>query len=321
MFIITHIETNMRFKTIKKLIPIVGIIIFVYLFVNIGIEKILDTFSLIKPLHVIIAFFFMIPLLFITNYQWQLILRKQKIAISPLDSLKILLMGYFYSFVTPGGLGSYIRIFYLKEKSKEPIEKCISNILIFDVITLFSTLFFATIGGVFLIGYLPNVFILVFTILMIVIFLFIFFIKKERGEKFLKTLLNFFVSDKLKEKVSFSINSLYKDFPKTVDLISPFLIALIGGFVYYSELYIIATFFLIDVPYIFFILVIPIGLIVGSIPITILGLGTREAMLIAIFSIFGVMPEKIVAFGLFWAVLALLVLGSLGAAISLRERR
>jgi hypothetical protein len=310
---------NIQFRTIKNLIPILGIIIFVYLVVNIGIEKILVTFSLLKPLHLTIAFFFIIPVLVITNYQWQLILRKQKIDVSPLDSLKILLVGCFYSYVTPGGLGSYARIFYLKGKSKEPIEKCISNILIFDVLTLLSTLFFATIGGFFLIGYLPNIFILIFAILITVIFLFAFFMKKERGKKVLKILLRIFISDKSKEKFNISVNSLYKDFPETADLIFPFLIALIGALIYYSELYIIATFILIDIPYVFFILITPIGSVIGSIPITILGLGTRDVVLIAAFSLFGVMPEKIVVFGLFWALIMLIAPGSLGAIISLRE--
>jgi hypothetical protein len=43
--------------------------------------------------------------------------------------------------------------------------------------------------------------------------------------------------------------------------------------------------------------------VIASIPISIYGLGTREAALITIFSFFDVIPENVVILSLFWFVI------------------
>ena len=56
-------------------------------------------------------------------------------------------------------------------------------------------------------------------------------------------------------------------------------------------------------------------------PITIYGLGTREITMISLFSIFNVVPEKIVSLSLFWFVIIWLFPSLLGAAVAVREGR
>ena len=49
----------------------------------------------------------------------------------------------------------------------------------------------------------------------------------------------------------------------------------------------------IDIPIVYFFAIFPIGTIISLIPISINGLGTREAVLISLFGLFGVSAAKV----------------------------
>ena len=66
----------------------------------------------------------------IRNYAWQIILKEQKIKLTFFQSLKIYMIGFFYSSITPGFLGHLMRIPYIKEKTDEPYGKLFVNIFI-----------------------------------------------------------------------------------------------------------------------------------------------------------------------------------------------
>ena len=67
------------------------------------------------------------------------------------------------------------------------------------------------------------------------------------------------------------------------------------------------------------ILIIAIVNVVAYLPITIYGLGTREITTIRLFSIFNVVPEKIVSLSLFWFVITWLFPSLLMATVTVRE--
>jgi len=71
--------------------------------------------------------------------------------------------------------------------------------------------------------------------------------------------------------------------------------------------------------FLLFILIIAIGNVVAYLPITIYGLGTREITTIRLFSIFNVVPEKIVSLSLFWFVITWLFPSLLVATVTVRE--
>jgi ubiquinone/menaquinone biosynthesis C-methylase UbiE len=64
-----------------------------------------------------------------------------------------------------------------------------------------------------------------------------------------------------------------------------------------------------------------VGDVVASIPISIYGLGTREAALISMFSIYNVIPEKILAFSLFCVVIIWLFPSVIGVIVTAFETK
>jgi uncharacterized protein (TIRG00374 family) len=258
----------------------------------------------------------------VTNFEWQLILKKQKIFVSYTYSLKNILIGYFYGFVTPGGLGGYTRTLYLKDESGEPLQKCVSNILILNTIDYISLLLLGIIGGILVSSRFPYFFILIGVLLVIVIALFLLFLlKKETLERFIKKIVQYRIFNSLRVKSGLSIDSFYVDMLRPGDLLVPFILSVFGWILCFSELYLISKLFSIEVPYIYFILIIAVANVVASLPITTYGLGIREITMISLFSVFNVVPEKIVSLSLFWFVIVWLFPSILGAVVAVREGR
>ena len=129
------------------------------------------------------------------------------------------------------------------------------------------------------------------------------------------------IFNSLKVKLGLSIDSFYVDMLRPSDILVPFILSIFGWILCYSELYLISKLFSIEVPYLYFILIIAIANVVASLPITTGGLGTREITMISLFSVFNVVPEKIVSLSLFWFVIVWLFPSILGAAVTVREGR
>ena len=306
---------------IRKLLPLIGIIILIYILITIDTETILSDFSNIKPIYLALSFFSLIPILLITNYEWQLILKKQKIFVSYIYSLKNIFIGYFYGFVTPGGLGGYTRTIYLQDESGEPIQKCVSNIIIINTVYYISLLLIGIVGGILISSRFPHVFVLTIITFIIVLFLFMLFLKRENLTNFLNIIFKHKFFNTFRDTLNTSIDSFFTDVPKPNDLLIPFILSILGWILRFSELYLISKLFSIEVPYIYFILMVAIANVIASLPITIYGLGTREIAMISLFSIFNISPEKIVSLSLFWFVIIWLLPSIIGAAIAVKEGR
>lgn len=306
---------------VKKILPVVGIVILIYIITTLDLEEIVAVFTEIHPVYSFLSFFLIIPILLLTNIQWQILLKKQKIQVSFLYSLKNILIGYFYGFITPGGLGAYTRSLYLKYESREPLPKCVSNIITFNTIDYITLLLIAAIGGVLLSGKFPYLFLAIVMVLIIVIALFLFFLKQGKSKVMFTKLVQSRIFETVKNRLEDPIESFYENLPGFRDVLLPFSISIVGWIVRFSEFYIVSRLFFIDVPYIYFIFIIAIADVVATLPISIYGLGTREATLLTLFSIFTIVPEKILSLSLFWFAVVWLSPSIIGAFITVIESK
>ncbi len=306
---------------VKKLLPIIGIALLLYILLTMDVGKIIDVFSRINIWHALLSLFALVPVLLLVNYEWQLILKKHNIRVSYTYSLKNIFIGYFYGFVTPGGLGGYTRALYLKDESGETIQKCFVNLLIFTTIDYLPLLSLGILGGFLLSSRFPNIFPIFLVLFIFIISLLVFFIRKNTGKLFFTKLLKSKLLISYKDKWHGHINNLYEDLPTVKDLIPPFFVSFFGWILWLSELYLISTLFSIDVPYHYFILIIAVANVIASIPITICGLGTREVAMIGLFSIFNIGQENVLGFSLFWFVISWLIPSLIGAGVTIHETR
>jgi uncharacterized protein (TIRG00374 family) len=301
---------------IKRFLPIIGVIILIYLVFDIGPEKIFTSLSQIRPVYLIFIILLFIPRLIINTYKWQYICEKQKIFLNFSYLLKINLISYFYAIITPAGIGSYIRVYYIKEKSNSSLEKSISNTLLEISIETLVLCTFALIGSYLIIKEIPFFFPIIAVLLTIYLTLFILFIKREKSEIFVNGLLKYIVPRRFHEKITKSFNLFYEDFPKFREIIPPFFISATTWVLNFTQFYIAAVALSIDVPFFYFIMIYPISFIAASIPISIGGFGVREGALVLIFSIYGIASADIFAMSFVAGLITFIVPACIGGVLS-----
>lgn len=314
-----NIKVNM--KKISKLFPLIGIIIFIYIVLDIGLDKIINTLILVPITFFILALLLFIPRLFLSSYKWSLISKKQKLNFSFLFLVKIFLITLFLGSVTPGSIGLHYRIYYLKEKSKASLEKCITNSLIESGISLISGLFIAIIGALILIDLFPEMIIILLPFFIFYLAVFLVLMEKKGGSKIFNFLIRPLIPEKFKKTLDKSIISLYEDIPKLRDTIIPFFIEILIWIVAATQVFIIAQAFLIQIPYFIFILISIISVVISNVlPISIGGIGIREGAFVFMLSKYGVTPEIAFVISLTGFMVKILIPGLIGLIISFRKK-
>lgn len=310
------------FKQAKKFLPLIGIAIFVYIVYNLDIEKIIVVFLSINPIFIICSLTLTIPRLIIRNTAWQIIQKEQKITISFFQSLKIFLIGYFYGSITPGYIGQLMRVPYMKEKTGAPYGKLFVNSLMETIIHTLSLYGMMLIGALLVMGVLPELlYISGIWVVLLAIILF-YFVKRERGEKLFRLLIQYLIPKKLKTNLYRFVDTFYTDFPEIKKLLLPLILGIFTWIIIFSQEYIIVLALGIDIPYLYFLLLFPIANVVGFIPITFAGLGTRELTAIFLFStLFGVVEEEVFVFTLLGFVITDIFTGFIGFILSLTETK
>ncbi|MFH1786556.1 MAG: lysylphosphatidylglycerol synthase transmembrane domain-containing protein [archaeon] len=284
-------------KLIRLFLP-VGLILLAYIVWSIGPAQLMATVLASKVEYILYALCLSIPAILVMTYKWNFLLKKQGISVSFWHLAQIQLIGLFYGNISPAKLGSLVKIPYLQKATGKTMPECSSSVIIDRLLDLIALCSFGTIGLLLLINYFAG-------FLYLVIFLFLglvtgFFILMEQrySKPILRVFYHHFVPASYKEMAKASFESFYKNLPKISDVLPVFLLSLLYYVTVYTQGYIVAHAFSIELPYLFFITATPIASLVGLIPITIAGFGTREATLVFIYSIYAIPPAATVSFSI-----------------------
>jgi uncharacterized protein (TIRG00374 family) len=312
---------KINIKNIGKIFPIIGVIIFIYIIYEIGIDKIIFTFNKIPIIYFLIALIIFIPRLLFSSFKWFIICKRQKLDLKFLYLLKIFLITLFLGSITPGSIGLHLRIYYIKTKSKESIEKCLTNSLIESGLSLVAGLFIGLIGSIILIDLFPELLFIILPFFIFYLLVFIVLLEKRGGSRLFNILIRPFIPEKYKLNIDKSVESLYEDIPKLKYMLIPFLIELLVWIIAAFQVYIISQAFMIDIPLFEFLLISIISVVISNIlPISIGGLGIREGAFVYFLSKFGVESEIAFVISLSGFLVKILIPGLIGLIISLRKK-
>lgn len=281
---------------IKKLLPLIGILLFAYIIYKIGANAILEAFLQAKPDYIVLGtiIFLLKPVL--ESLKWYSILRYQDINIDWPYIFRVNFISQFYGAITPGKVGSLLKAVYLQKKTNLPLAKTSSSVIIDRLLDLIvvsgmSVIGFLILADAFLIDFNKTVIILVLVVLGSIVLL-----NKNLTRICLKLFYEFFTPKKYKETLRKNFHNFYDSFPTIKEMLLPFAITAAIWFYMYTIHYMFALAFSItEVPFIPFITINAIGTMIALIPITVSGLGTREAFFIGALGVYGVAPEKIVS--------------------------
>lgn len=301
------------------LLPLVGVTIFVYIINSTGLGNIVDEVAKIPPLYLAGVVILSFPRVAVSTYKWRYIAKLQKMRMPYTYMLKVNFVGTFGGVVTPLGLGDFIRVPLIQKKSSERFAKCLANWLIDQAIEIFSLFLLAIVGTISLSLYFPEhrgLFIPVVTMFLILLFIALLFIENRRGKLLLGVISKLILPEKYKNWLNDHLDAFYDEMPKVRSLLFPFSVEVFMYSFMFFQIYLIANVLGIKTPLPWFILLYAIASLIGQIPVTVSGLGTREGALIGLFSLFNVQPHQIVAVSLVGYVVTMLVPAVTGAVLS-----
>jgi len=299
-----EIEKNPMNKklTVKILKVFVTAFLIMYIFSKVDIMNLLIT---IKSAHIyllIIAFLSNGIGILVRVYKWKIILLVQEINVPFKTLLTFSFTSAFFGIFLPTAYGGdIVRAYDVSKFSNKKFES-VASILVDRMSGAVALFFIATVS--LLVGHdlIKDIRIVLLTIGVLLLLLsLISIIFNEKGIKIISKIFTFFFN---KDIVSNAYNKfhIYRYHKRAlIEIFALSLFAQIIAIVYYP---LIAYSFGLNIPLVYFLIVIPIILVILMVPISIGGIGVREGAFLFFFTNIGVLPHEavsiaVVAFGLY----------------------
>jgi len=286
------------FFYLEKYSYLIGIFLFVIIITKIDLESILTNIKNVKIFYFLFALLLSFPLLITKSYCWNYLKKKQNIYYSQKDSFLMYCVGLYIGSITPGRVGEVSRIIYLKRDGHSLGKSLVSFILdrASDFVFLSIFLFF---GILFFLNFFDKQILILLIVIVSLIFLLLISLKSNLIKLLLKKLFYLFTPSKYQK--SWKVN--FQDFVKNIKIYSfrNYLIILLmtafSWFFYYIQMYIVArSANIISVPLLSLSVILTVVGFITLIPISISGIGTRDAALIFFLTPFIITKEQIIIF-------------------------
>lgn len=311
----------MKRNMIRKLLPLLGFVILGIIIVKIDLASLWQVLKntrigLLLFLPLVIALVFLLQ-----TCKWYLILKKQNLAVRFPRLYRLILIGIFYGSITPGQLGGLIKIKYLSDTCQKSKSECSSSVILDKAIDFLSLCLFASVGSIILakrfgLALIPIGFTLFSTLVLFIL------LYKSQWLPHIMTVFPFtLIPQKIRVKLSDFFMIFSANLPQTTTFVFPLILLLISiasWLLIYTQIFIISRAVSIELGYFPFVFLIPLSSLIALVPITINGIGTKEAVLILILSLYGASPEQIVGMSLLNLILCIYLPALAGGLLSLK---
>ncbi|GAA4108416.1 hypothetical protein GCM10022393_04500 [Aquimarina addita] len=274
-------------KRLSFWIKFFGLILFSILIYKIGWESTLQSIQKVPFVHILISVLILWIAFYLKSSRWRIISRSYDIPLGRYQAFKIFFIGLFLANITPGKLGDFGRLLYIKDKV--PNQKIgLASLLmdrVFDLICLllFSLFAFLYYQVVFEILKFPTNYNTIFIwILGLVLLLFSFFLFRKKIINIIKPWF-----------IAFNSHDL-----GVCKSIKAFTITCMSMILMYGVLNYLAWVMRLEISHIGLFLGAFIIGILTLLPITILGIGVRETSLVLIFQLYNLPSEDAIALSL-----------------------
>lgn len=294
----------------KKYSFLLGLLLFAVIMLRMNLGNLRQAVKNIEISYIIIAFLITFLMLFIKSWCWNYILRKQGIKYNLKDSFLMYCAGVYLGIPTPGRIGELAKAFYIK-RDGHSFGKSLVGVILDRFTDLIFLLGFAFLGSLFFVTAYYRETVILFSALIIVIFLIIALYKSGAIKWGLKKAFYFWVPEKNQNSWKINFQEFINDL-KIYNLRSYSVIMLIttlSWLFYFFQMYVLAQGVGIHVPLLYLSITVTIAGLITLIPVSVSGIGTRDAALILLLSSFLIPKERIIVFS------ALMLLISLFATL------
>jgi len=280
----------------KKCSGIIGIIIFALLLSKANLGEILKNIEKINPLYLILALIMSVPIIGTKAFGWNYIKKQQNIEYSFKNSFLMYASGLFIGLITPGRLGELTKAIYLKKDGCSTGKSLVSVIMdrLSDFVFL---IIFIFLGSLFYLTTLNKTALIMILGIFIGICLLLLCWKTGLIKWGFKKLFNIFIPQNYQKSWQINFQEFINDFKiyNFKNYIVIFIITIFSYLFYYIQIYLLAIGLNINIPFFYFALIVTITGLITLIPISISGIGTRDAALILLLAPFAIIKEQAMA--------------------------
>jgi len=281
-------------RIFKTLIKLIGVSLFIVILCRLDLAQIGLILSRANIYYIFLMVILVLPMLMIKSWRWRKILKHFSIQISYANSLKFYAIGMFAGFLTPGQVGDLSKSYYLGRMGFQMGPSLLSVFLdrIFDLLILILAAFWGVeiywrfMGEGMLTGMI--------LFLLAPLILLLFAVKRIRTPLLSRMIP---VAEKIFKKGSpGSIGEKISFSPGIMDmLIIFFLTVLVYGIIFFRY-YLLAMAVGIPLSFMSVTGAMALSSTLALLPISVANVGTRDALLIYLFSGWGISAEQTVSF-------------------------
>ncbi|MEA2013060.1 MAG: lysylphosphatidylglycerol synthase transmembrane domain-containing protein [Verrucomicrobiota bacterium] len=275
----------MKPKKLKYLISIViGVTLFAYVYHTVDFSNVITLFQSAKPNYLVLSLFLFIPTTILTGYRFQLIIPSDK-DVSLWDCIRLFLAACSLNLVLPSKAGDLSKVFFINQHCNTPKSLGFGLVIFERAMDLAALLFCGLIGLTFCNTQKQLLLIPIIASSLLIIIL--FFLSKKLLSKFIQTILSRFISDK-------NLNSFQESISELQDqlLATPYRTAYIATLsllvwaMHLMQIWLFCCSIGIQVSPFQGMGLTSVAILVGLLPLTFAGLGTRDAALFFLYKPF-----------------------------------
>lgn len=289
-----------RVRISRNWLRIFGLVLFVIILIKLDLRRVLEIITKVDLIILAVPLSLVIPLKTLQSWRWRYLLSMQNVSLSLGKSFLVYLGAFYIGAITPARAGEFIKAFYLRKEKNMSLGEGFSNILIdrlqdvlaFAIVGLIG-LSLAPLGGT----YLYSIIGIAFLFLVIWVFL---FRAETTTKKISMVLVQSLVPKRYRSSINTQLDSFFTGIGKLSNLriIVPALATAALTAIAFLQCYLITVSLSISISFVYLAFCVSVASLVSLIPISISGLGTREATMIVLFSRVGLSSESAVSFSL-----------------------
>jgi uncharacterized protein (TIRG00374 family) len=288
----------------SRLVPLLGIIIFVAVLMNTDLLLIIDTLLAARIDLILFVILLHVPVILLKAWKWKILTHAYGNSPGIFRFVYSWLVGFVIGMVTPGRLGEISKVYYLKDNFS--FGKGIATVAVDRIIDIIVLFILAILGIItFLYGRVLQNEIVYMLIILFSAFLFsVYFVFSRSGsvKKYSKPIFKRLVPKRMKSGMKAAFHEFYQGLNEIKKrkgiVIASFSLTVISWFLAIFQFELIAISLSLQIDYFFLLSVMPIITLLDALPISFSGLGTREVALIFIFGLIGISIESTISFSI-----------------------
>jgi uncharacterized protein (TIRG00374 family) len=297
----------------KNLLRVIGLLIFAWILYRINLPKTVPILRNVDVGLVGISALLAFPLMALKAVRWQYLLAMQEIRYPTNEAISAYMASYYIGLVTPGRVGDFIKVVYLKKARAVPYGKALVSSLMDRLLDLVFIVAVA-IGGVYSYGLFERFGYVSLALLALMVVSFWALFNKKILDRVTRVLYRL-LSKEYRDRVELHFGDFAGEMHKlrSIRLSVPVVLTFLAYYITFLQCHLLARAVHLDVSFFYVAFTISIAGIVALMPISFAGIGTRDATVIFLFGLRGIGSQQAVSFSLLYMLVFILVMGLWGA--------